>query len=380
MMADEKGAAEFSEQNSLVAGNSRTGAYGENNSSAKNDAGKNLMPPYLQQPFLGTLPHKGPSPVIAHIISELPEHITPHEALFWGSGEGPELMQSFVQVVLVGGAAYVAFFAAEMFDENQDKIYDEHGKSRDSVMKLIATLLIFLIPLVGSAFLVPSILFSLVISSSVEKMKVRKMIDKVRQGLAMKKVETVLHLIKFMKANVHAKAKASGSRGSKIKIKSAREMIPDNGMYEQKRAEAWELFDLFDHDGTHSINEEELFELLKKLQVVKTMKEVKMVMLELDSDKSGSVEFEEFFDWLVAQHGTTSPEDIEHLVDEMFSFLTGGKEHITHESFKAAMESLGCGLQDQDVYVIIRSIDKDMSGTIEKEEFAEFLVEHHMNS
>jgi Ca2+-binding EF-hand superfamily protein len=55
-------------------------------------------------------------------------------------------------------------------------------------------------------------------------------------------------------------------------------------------------FDLFDEDGSGSIEEKELQQVMKALGFQAKSAEVKEMMKELDEDKSGTIEFCEFLD------------------------------------------------------------------------------------
>lgn len=50
-------------------------------------------------------------------------------------------------------------------------------------------------------------------------------------------------------------------------------------------------------DGTGSIDRDELGQLMQELCVPLKAKELEELMADLDTDQSGTIEFEEFFEW-----------------------------------------------------------------------------------
>lgn len=144
---------------------------------------------------------------------------------------------------------------------------------------------------------------------------------------------------------------------------------------------------------------------------------------DMDVDGSGAVSFKEFFDWVrswcrriarvhvralvttgtcmhgraahtnllspllvvrgwqsLAQQGGTAhhPDTVEGLTDDLFSILDADKSGaITHVEFTNALNSLGQGLSPADILSIIKEIDTDNDGEIEKDEFAA-LIRRHM--
>ena len=55
-----------------------------------------------------------------------------------------------------------------------------------------------------------------------------------------------------------------------------------------------EVFDMFDADGGGSISVDELQEIFEQLGQFKTEEEINNMIKEVDEDKSGEIDFEEF--------------------------------------------------------------------------------------
>ena len=65
----------------------------------------------------------------------------------------------------------------------------------------------------------------------------------------------------------------------------------------EEKLEVLEAFSLFDHDGSGSIDKNELNQLLMELNVVLTENELEDLITKLDEDKSGDIDFDEFYVW-----------------------------------------------------------------------------------
>jgi Ca2+-binding EF-hand superfamily protein len=57
------------------------------------------------------------------------------------------------------------------------------------------------------------------------------------------------------------------------------------------------IFEVFDADGSGSMDADELKELLKELCLPTSEEEVDRMMVEMDDDESGEIDFEEFYSW-----------------------------------------------------------------------------------
>ena len=59
-------------------------------------------------------------------------------------------------------------------------------------------------------------------------------------------------------------------------------------------AEFREIFNLVDKDGGGTITKEELADLMDTLRIPSKLDEIELMISEIDKDKSGSIDFEEF--------------------------------------------------------------------------------------
>ena len=72
---------------------------------------------------------------------------------------------------------------------------------------------------------------------------------------------------------------------------------------EEQKQEIKEAFDLFDTDGSHTIDAKELKVAMRALGFEPKKEEIKRMMSEADRNDSGVIEFPEFLDLMTQKNG-----------------------------------------------------------------------------
>jgi len=146
---------------------------------------------------------------------------------------------------------------------------------------------------------------------------------------------------------------------------------PVEALSEEQIQSFKDVFNLFDKDQSGSISTAELGEVMRSLGQNPTEAELQDMVNEVDTDHSGSIEFQEF----MAMMATTVP--TKDFADETLAafrvFDKDGSGTISAEELKHVMKSLGEDLTDAEIDEMIREADKDNNGTIDYEEFAQLL-------
>ncbi len=142
---------------------------------------------------------------------------------------------------------------------------------------------------------------------------------------------------------------------------------------EDERAEYYEAFKLFDKDGDGNITIIELKEVMKSLNIMPTDTELQDMVNEVDRDKNGTIEFEEFLIMMIKKQGTKTQEDELKEAFKVFDLDNDGT--ISKSELKQVMSRLGEKLTDAEIEDMIKSADKDGNGLIDFEEFKEMFIE-----
>ncbi|OAP57329.1 hypothetical protein AYL99_08067 [Fonsecaea erecta] len=132
-----------------------------------------------------------------------------------------------------------------------------------------------------------------------------------------------------------------------------------------------DVFALFDKDSSGTITAQELGEIMKSLGQNPSDSELQDMINEVDVDRSGSIDFDEFLQMMST---TVKAQDFAHETRAAFNvFDKDGSGTISADELRQVMKSLGENLTDNEIDEMIREADKDNNGTIDYEEFVQLL-------
>ena len=162
------------------------------------------------------------------------------------------------------------------------------------------------------------------------------------------------------KAKMEAKSKPALSKRdvSEIKERLAIGSVPDDKILEMKAA-----FEKYDTDGSGMLSNDEFRRIAPEMGVNLTPNGLRKAFEHLDADGSGTVEFEEFLKW--------------HFADKVEAVLSIEekikleKAKAQAQAAKAADKSGEMGNVMDHARSVFKKYDKDRSGTISPDEFAE---------
>merc|ERR1719230_147102 len=139
---------------------------------------------------------------------------------------------------------------------------------------------------------------------------------------------------------------------------------------EEQKAEIKEAFDLFDTDGTGTIDVKELKVALRALGFEPKKEELKKLVSDLDKSSSSSgqglLDFNEFLEIMTAK---MSEKDSKEQIQKAFQLFKGPSGKISFEDLKAVAKELGETMSDEELTEMIREADKDEDGEVSEEEF-----------
>ncbi len=129
----------------------------------------------------------------------------------------------------------------------------------------------------------------------------------------------------------------------------------------------WQAFSVFDTDNSGAISAAELGQVLKSLGQSLNPTELRDLIKEVDIDRSGSIEFDEFKTLMIAKQG-----DRQSRLELAFSiFDKDHSGHITADEMQSVMSQFG--LTDVELNALVKEVDEDGDGSIGFAEFCQIL-------
>ena len=136
---------------------------------------------------------------------------------------------------------------------------------------------------------------------------------------------------------------------------------------EEQRQEIKEAFDLFDTDGSGTIDAKELKVAMRALGFEPKKEEIKKMISEVDKDHSGVIDFPEFLDLMTAKMAERDPREEMLKAFRLFDDDETGK--ISFKNLKRVAKELGENMTDEEIQEMIEEADRDGDGEISEEEF-----------
>jgi len=146
---------------------------------------------------------------------------------------------------------------------------------------------------------------------------------------------------------------------------------PLSQMSGQSQDELRAAFALFDIDKDGKITEKELASVMKKLGSFTSDSDVKEMIREVDIDKNGTIDFNEFVVMMNKNLGK-----LDHDKEMMAAFKVfdkNGDGKINADEVRAAMKELGEDITDEEARAMVREADLDGDGQIDFQEFCKMM-------
>ena len=145
------------------------------------------------------------------------------------------------------------------------------------------------------------------------------------------------------------------------------------GLSEEEVEEIREAFNLFDTDGSGTIDPKELMSAMKSLGFEAKNQVIYQMIADLDKDSSGTVDFEEFLDLMT---GTLGGKDTKEDINKVFALFDDDRTgYITLSNLKRVANELGETMSDAELLEMIERADHDQDGKISAEEFYNIMTQ-----
>ncbi|KAK8888999.1 Centrin-1 [Tritrichomonas musculus] len=140
---------------------------------------------------------------------------------------------------------------------------------------------------------------------------------------------------------------------------------------EEQRQEIREAFDLFDTDGSGSIDAKELKVAMKALGFEPTKEEIRRMINDVDTDGTGAISFAQFLQMMTKKMEERNPEDEIRKAFRLFDDDNTGR--ITFKNLKRVSIELGENLTDEELKEMIQEADRDNDNEVSYEEFVHIM-------
>merc|ERR1712093_169770 len=143
---------------------------------------------------------------------------------------------------------------------------------------------------------------------------------------------------------------------------------------EEDKKEFRKNFNLFDKKRTGSIPLPDMGTVLRSLGQNPTEAELQALMEEVDKDKSGTIEFEEFVD-LMSRTNKTQEQMEEEIKNAFLTFDADNSGYITREELVETLTTMGDPVDEETINGMIAEADLDGDGKIDYKEFTKIMLQ-----
>ena len=141
---------------------------------------------------------------------------------------------------------------------------------------------------------------------------------------------------------------------------------------EDKIAEYKEAFDMFDKDGSGTIDVGEIVKIMKNFGYPIKKSEAQRMISEIDDNGDGELDFEEFVTLREKQTNYVDQTEEELVLTAFKSFDKDHDVKITNHEFKYLLTQMGDKFTDEELNLLFQESDLDINGTLDYQDFINF--------
>ncbi|KAH7520169.1 caltractin [Ziziphus jujuba] len=139
------------------------------------------------------------------------------------------------------------------------------------------------------------------------------------------------------------------------------------GLTQQKKQEIKEAFELFDTDGSGTIDAKELNVAMRALGFEMTDEQIKQMIADVDKDGSGAIDFDEFVHMMTAKIGERDTKEELMKAFHIIDHDNNGKISVT--DIRQMAKDLGENFTEAEIQDMVEEADRDRDGEVSAEEF-----------
>ncbi|XP_043823908.1 centrin-2-like [Dromiciops gliroides] len=144
-------------------------------------------------------------------------------------------------------------------------------------------------------------------------------------------------------------------------------MGPKLELTEDQKQEIREAFDLFDTDGTGTIDVKELKVAMRALGFEPKKEEIKKMISDIDKEGTGKISFNDFL--AVMTQKMAEKDTKEEILKAFRLFDDDETGKISFKNLKRVSRELGENLTDEELQEMIDEADRDGDGEVSEQEF-----------
>ncbi|XP_026186139.1 caltractin [Mastacembelus armatus] len=160
---------------------------------------------------------------------------------------------------------------------------------------------------------------------------------------------------------------ASAYRKPSSSANTKKKAGPKIELTEEQKQEIKEAFDLFDTDGTGTIDVKELKVVMRALGFEPKKEEIKKMIADVDKEGSGTIDFSDFFSMMTLKMNEKDSKEEIMKAFRLFDDDCTGK--ISFRNLKRVAKELGENLTDEELQEMIDEADQDGDGEVSEQEF-----------
>jgi len=139
------------------------------------------------------------------------------------------------------------------------------------------------------------------------------------------------------------------------------------GLSDEQVDELREAFNLFDADGSGSIDMKEISKAMKVMGIKISKEELTKMISDVDSSGDGDIDFSEFLQMMTGKMGEKDSREDVVKVFKLFDDDNTGK--ITLRNLRRVSQELGETIDDDELMDMLMQADRDGDGELDVDEF-----------
>ena len=152
---------------------------------------------------------------------------------------------------------------------------------------------------------------------------------------------------------------------TKVKGQYRQDLTPE------QKLEIKEAFDLFDSEGTGTIDVNDLKVALRALGFEPKKEDIKRMISELDVEGNGVIEFSQFLDLMTTKMAERDPREEMLKAFRLFDEDESGR--ISFKNLKRVAKELGENMSDDEIQEMIDEADRNGEGEINEDDFVRIM-------